>query len=260
MKKRAILYPYKISSEGAKAVQESLRELGYDCLRVYSDRDYAPKDTDLILGWGAGHAPNWWRSVPNKAAYLNKPEAISRSVDKRDMLEAMERHGVPIPVWTIEHDEAQIWAKRYSVVVRLDADGRDGSGLIINAPGTIIPRAPLYTRFAAVRREWRIHVFKGRAIAEQLKVKIKDTQEDDADRVRVTRNGWGLSYNHDGAPVAVCIAAIRATEALGLDFAGVDVGETAFGEPVVFETNTAPEMTPKTAALYALTIARHLNK
>jgi len=258
MTKRIIVFPYKMGSAGGKRLAETLKERGpFPVLRVYSDRDYSPKEDDFIVGWGAGYRAQWYRkSIPN---YLNRPDNVALSVDKVESLSAFEVAGVPCPPFTAYRQQARRWCHTDGrVVVRGEVGGRDGAGLLVATDHAELPMAPLYTRFVPTQEEWRVHVMGGTIIATQRKVRIEG-RPDEADAIRVSKTGWGLSYLYeDQQPECVENPAKAAVRVLGLDFAAVDIG-VYNGKATVFEVNTAPELSPLTAKYYADALVRLAN-
>ncbi|RFU49347.1 RimK family alpha-L-glutamate ligase [Paraburkholderia sp. DHOC27] len=183
----------------------------------------------------------------------NDARAIERSVDKSMTSFLLHRNGVPTPpTWA---GESAAFAQR--VVMREAAAGRQvvlkplfgsqGQGLKrLGAGGargagalTPLPSLEPYQQVAYLQRfidgaqpgfDWRVLVIGGRAVAAMR---------------RVGGNGW----IHNFAQGAVCKAAdldlplaqtaVRATQALGLDYAGVDLIPDPHdaSRPLVLEVN-----------------------
>ena len=228
-----IIYTYAERNGSSRKLAETL-----NCPRIFRDSDYQYKKGDLIINWGSGHIPNWWSSAAERNC-LNHPHSIDLSVDKRRMLVALMRGGAAIPFFTTSMDEARaISTEGHRVYCRTEVEGHDGSGIVIaRKPSEIVP-AKLYTQYVQTDREFRVHIFKGRVIFVTEK-KQQANESGHGDQVRAGSD-WFMAWC-DAAPKVVEAAAVVAQQALGLDFAGVDVGyNSKRGTAVVFETNTAP--------------------
>lgn len=248
---RVIIYPYKIKSKGATRVQEHIVEDNGDCLRVYPDRDYAPKKTDLIVGWGAGNPPNWLGAADRVGArYLNRPKAVCKSVNKIDSFDKMFAAGVSVPEFTTDQRTAKWWLRSgASVVARQDVEGKDGAGITIITNKDKFVDAALYTILMKGDKEFRVHVFNGKPIFFQQKVAVKELK---SDTIRTTENGWGFTHllQHQ-VPNDVVTESIKAIAAVGLDFGATDVIHFNSGGTYVLEVNTAPELGPMGSKAYA---------
>lgn len=116
----------------------------------------------------------------------------------------------------------------------------------------------LFTQgIAGHRHEWRVHVFRGQPILTQLKLRREGFQDSDGytSLVRNHHTGWvyGVGYNREDHPSIALVeaAAVRAIEALGLDFGAVDLIQKKRNnqEIVVLEVNTAPGFSEGGSAL-----------
>jgi hypothetical protein len=250
--RRVRIYPYKLGSKSAKALKEQLIEFGVDALCVKRDGDYRPRPTDLIVNWGAGYyTPDWKYDL---GQMLNQIKNIGYAVDKIETFKRCIQNRIEVPEFTSDILTAMQWQIRGEVVLARQNEGRDGRGLELFAGGEALPRADFYVKMLDIREEWRIGVFQGRYISSQFKVPTRELQDDYEKFIRVTRTGWGFSYDHRPTPIVLREAAIEAVEALGLDFGGVDVGLLGDNSAVVLEVNTAPELSPLTAKKYAQAI------
>ncbi|WP_042268011.1 ATP-grasp domain-containing protein [Paraburkholderia heleia] len=182
----------------------------------------------------------------------NDARAIERSVDKSMTTFLLHRSGVPTPATWV--GESAAFAQR--VLMREAAAGRrvvlkplfgsQGHGLKRLGPGAAPPRvlAPLpslkpYRQVAYLQRyvegarpgfDWRVLVIGGRAVAAMR---------------RTGGKGWihnvaqGARCEAAALDAALARTAIRATEALGLDYAGVDLipDPDDPARPLVLEVN-----------------------
>ncbi|WOD15347.1 ATP-grasp domain-containing protein [Paraburkholderia kirstenboschensis] len=182
----------------------------------------------------------------------NDARAIERSVDKSMTSFLLHRHGVPTPAtWA---GESAAFAQR--VLMREAAAGRQvvlkplfgsqGHGLKRLGSRSTPPRplAPLpslkpYSQVAYLQRfidggrpgfDWRVLVIGGRAVAAMR---------------RIGGKGWihnfaqGATCEAAELDAALAQTAVRATEALGLDYAGVDLipDPRDAARPLVLEVN-----------------------
>lgn len=265
---RVIIYPYKMSSRSAHKLQEFLEEAGADSLLVYPDREYRPRATDLIIGWGSGDWPNWRHdAVDVGAIWLNKSDAISNSVNKTDTFRYLNAAHISCPENTTSYNAALGWLQQGSVVIaRQETEGRDGSGLVIIRRPDDMVSANLYTKYKEKTEEFRVHVFQGRTFWGQIRTPITDDnskyyQANPHPMVRTSSNGWTLYVCNEEMPEICKAMAERAVQAIGLDFGCVDIGwlqGTSYSpESVqVYETNTSPEISDRTCRAYVEQILR----
>lgn len=181
----------------------------------------------------------------------NDARAIERSVDKAMTSVLLHQAGVPTPpTWALESaQDAQRLVMRESAAGRAlvlkPLFGSQGRGLLRvgRVDGAHVPLPPLsqsYGGLAYLQRylgaqdgsghDWRVMVVGGRAIAA----------------MRRTGSGWihnvAQGARVDAQPLdrgdgpALARLAVAATQALGMDYAGIDLLPTAQG-PVVLEVN-----------------------
>lgn len=254
---RIRILPYAMRSSGARRLSEALQERGIDCLRVHPDGAYKPRIGDLIVLWGHGGTPEWWRDTKG-IRVLNHPDSIGTAINKIEAFKALEGK-CSIPPWTIDARHAYSWASLYGVLARTQVEGMDGSGIIPVMPGSFnsyeddsaFPTAPLYTQFIPSQAEFRVHVFGERVIIAQKKGPSPEGEGVTDNHIRTERNGWAfLKTKPDDIPEDVYEQAVRAVNALRLDFGGVDVlwdGQKAW----VLEVNTAPAIVGTDVEAYA---------
>ena len=135
------------------------------------------------------------------------------------------------------------------LVCRTNLTGHAGDGIVIVEDGVDIPDAPLYTEYVRSHSEWRVHVAFGKVI--DVTRKIRDPEQTPRDwNVRTHANGFIFARNSGECPQAVKDEAVKAVEALALDFAGVDCLWTIYHEPCVLEVNSAPGLEGTTLRAY----------
>ena len=230
MEQRIVVYPYKMSSEAGKSISKEL-----NALRVYPDRGYSPRSTDVIFNWGSGTIPNWYKKGLN---IINTPESVAVAINKRATFRLLRKAGVSIPFYTTDQELAMQWAERGTwVVCRNRLEGKDGEGLTLAKKWEEIIPSKIYTQFIPNKREFRAYVWMGKCF-EIIDKKRKDVSTCDPD-IRCSSRGWVHCKNPKDVPQDVAVQAVLATKALGLDFSGVDIlydGKNSH----VLEVNTAP--------------------
>lgn len=222
--------------------------------RVRLNGRFRPRLRHFVINWGNHIVPRWWTHG------LNPPPIVAHSSNKLLALQTLQAAGISIPEFTTDRAVAQRWIREGKVVVgRRVLNGSKGIGCIVwdDETDQATP-CPLYTKHLRHRREFRIHVFRGRIIDQIEKLKRRGFEN---------RNSWIRNYNNGYVfarggvqiPEAVRMEAIRACQALNLDFGAVDVAyrekeQKAF----VFEVNTAPGLEGTTIQRYADAIRQEL--
>lgn len=230
------LYSYNPGSESAKALAEAL---GIKRLK-HEGSKWKPKAGDVVINWGSSSLPP---GLAN-AIIINKPEAIGRASNKLLAFQAFKNAGVPIPEFTTDAAEARNWIDnlKATVVVRTKLTGHSGDGIVMVGPDNVgdMVRAPLYTEYVKKVQEYRLHVYKGKVFFIQRKARKKEVPDNEVNwQVRNHANGFIFANQGVEVPDGHKDAAVKAVEALGLDFGAVDLIETKKGECFVLEVNTA---------------------
>lgn len=240
MNTRIIIYPYKIGSASAKKIAQAL-----DATRVHADKDYHPKNGDVIFDWGNGWEPKWAEELESKnVLLLNHWKKISLSVNKLDTFNLLRKYDVPHPEWTKDEKVAKKWlAMGHWVCCRTNVEGMDGAGLILAKTLNDFAYAQLYTKYMPIANEYRVYVFDD----EMLDIRHKRRDQDmyDAGKIneyiRTTSGGWLFCQHGFTTPPDAGKVAVAAAKALGLNFAGVDIIQAKEDKKCyVLETNTAP--------------------
>ena len=247
-----------MASASVNALAAALRESGVEVLKVYPDRNYKPRPSDVIINWGNGRAPNWAEGAKK---VLNTPNKVEHTGNKLSAFKIMADYGVSVPSVTESRREAQDWVNDGNVVVtRHVLRGHSGEGIelvgssIDNGSLTgVVPEAPLYTLYRKKAREYRIHVFNGNVIYWQQKMLRRDFPQEDVNyQVRNHDNGWIYATEAATPPEDIVISQARAAVAcLGLSFGAVDVVYNEHhSQASVLEVNTAPGLAGTTITKY----------
>ena len=255
MKKIRIL-PYSMGSESAKKLAHSLEDKGFNVLRIYPDRNYIPYDTHVLINWGYSGRTKWLPK--NGQAYLNPPQKVRNTVDKLRALKIMERAGISTVEFTTRRSKAKEWNVTYART-KIRASG--GKGIEIIKKGQALPNASLYTKKFTGDQEYRVHVFKGE-VFDYAKKYLKYKERDKKDKlVKNHKNGWTFIRGGIILPRAVRDEAVKAVNALGIDFGAVDVMYDLYKElPAILEVNTAPGLAPTTLERYTNRIVKFVGK
>lgn len=257
------MYPYKIGSESGKDLATLL-----NILRVKPDGDYVPRIGQVVLNWGNGKNPDWLaRANARSVRILNKPDNVNIASNKLSAFQVLQRAGVATPEFTTDMSVAARWLNNsFTVVERHILRGNSGEGIrIANLDDSDMPsnitRAPLYTRFIPKTAEFRVHVFNGQVIdyIEKKKVTSDRRPANFNKYVSSTTCGWVFSRTDVRDMPEVRQIAVKAVNALGLDFGAVDVVYYE-GRPYVLEVNTAPGLAGTTLTSYGNALRRFMGQ
>jgi len=235
-------------------------------------------DGTVVFNYGRSQVPIWAEDARNRGiTILNKPRAVRKSVDKIVCLQTLQEAGVPCLVSTTDRNSAHAWMEDgYNVVVRHTTTGKQGQGVELcevafyhTDLGRDLPEAPLYTREYEKTHEFRVHVFQGKVIDLVQKkrmgaAKLARLGLDEADPfLRNHKKGYVFAHNDlicdhpsfshgelvvlDNGRHFIEQIGINATEAVGLDYCGVDVlarydNNGKYVDAVICETNSAPSL------------------
>lgn len=244
-----VIFAYKESSKTSKKIASAL-----SCPRHWPGSDYVWNANDLVINWGCGSP----LGLPNGARILNKYKFVNRSVNKKIAFDFFRNYDVLIPKVTSFKELAQRWLNEGQIVFeRHSLEGHNGSGIKIIRPGEqLSSMSSLYTQFVNNEREFRVHVFGNEVIFFTEKVIARDAGQNPNSMIK-SGDDWAMGWV-DSIPEVVSREAIKATKALELDFAAVDIGYSSSPDRAwVFETNTAPgAFGPVTLHKYAEAIRR----
>jgi hypothetical protein len=248
---RIILYPYKMYSSSAKKLANALNSQ-----RIFPHGRYRALWNDMVVNWGNSTIPTWYGRI------LNSPDKVANATNKLKTFRLLQEHSVRTPTFTEHRTDAQSWIREGATVYcRTKLGGHSGSGIIIaNSEGTDVVDAPLYTYRVKAKKEYRVHVFKGRLLDFQQKKRRNGVETNNL--IRNHRNGYVFTREGVILPTDVGVQAINAVNALGLDFGAVDIGYVEREDKAyVYEVNTAPGLENSTIELYSnaiMEIAQHV--
>lgn len=240
MRPRIYFYPYNKGSKSVWNLVESMNALIIK--RVGSHYVYRPGD--VVINWGCYNLPNFGRII-------NQPTAVETATSKLKTFAALKEAKLPIPEYTTDKTKALKWLRNGHVLGRDIDRGSEGAGITTYTQGSDrLGDHKFYVKYKRKVREFRVHVFQGRVIDIQEKLR---SQGHDNALVRNTANGYVFargSLERNPVPEVVHTAAIRAVSALRLDFGGVDIGLSKDGTVLIYEINTAPGIEGTTVTKY----------
>lgn len=188
---------------------------------------------------------------------INKIDAIKNTANKMTMKRLLSAAGVNTPKYFLNDD-----AGRNAIM-----EGHLGEKIFFKTPYHSRGRGMVMydTKESAMTqlnkgyfeeskiswREYRVHVMDGEVFyVDEKRPKDQSMKLKDRPIVKNMSNGFKFRRPLADYPDEVHTESVKAVEALGLDFGGVDVGVTKDGEVVIYEVNSAPSLRTKTRKLY----------
>ena len=239
--------PYVGGSKSVKQLRQDLEtRLGHKVVTV--PPDYIAVSNERIINWGNSHYQAYQKPGATNIRIFNSALAVQRSINKISFFNCLDEYELPIPVWTINPDIARKWlGQGTTVFCRTQIAGRDGKGIVVASKPSDLVEAPLYTKLVPSTREYRIFVFRQRAIYNLTKMSKPNANL--AHPARTRENGWFYSM-HQEVPVKAPALAVAVCEVLGLDFCAVDILFNAKTDKLtVLESNSAPGTRPSSRAV-----------
>lgn len=276
---KLMMYAFDQASESGDAVAKALgiKKVAHEGSKFSGGPDY------VVINWGSSNLPK----TVKRCRVINSDSAVAKAINKKAFFQWVGDKARTVP-WTTGPEVAKLWPK---VVCRKRLEGKEGEGITIECPPMpqisppsgilgwlattlagnnsvnptpILSPAKLYTKFIEAKAEYRVHIVvsghtKGnpsvwedttKAIAVHRKVDGTTTE------VKNTANGWKFK-RVSIYPDDIVYQAKKAVQAIGLDFAAVDViwdGDKAW----VLEANTAPGIydMPWTLQQYAKALSK----
>jgi glutathione synthase/RimK-type ligase-like ATP-grasp enzyme len=185
----------------------------------------------------------WGNRIPvetdNHTITYNKSEAIKTATDKKLSREIFMREGVRTSRLVTPEN---VTPSQYPIIARPFTHSKGKNFVVIHNQAAFTGHYNAnsdrwyYSEFIDKEREFRVHCAHGKVLDVMEKPKASGIAWNRAQNheafVRVKQE----DYIHD-----VCLQALKATQALGLDFAGVDV-LLKDGLAYVLEANTSPTL------------------
>lgn len=244
------IYPYKKGSGSAKVLAHAL---GAKRIKLENSR-FKPRRWKTVVNWGSTKCPH---------DCLNHPNPVYAASNKLHTFNLLKINGVSTPEWTTSYGLASIWLKEgHTVVCRHTLVGSSGQGIeLVSSPENELPEAPLYTKYTKKKDEYRVHVFDGRVIDVQRKMRKKDVPDTEVDwKIRNLAGGFIFGREGVNPDDSVLKEATRAVSSLGLLFGAVDVGCHPEEGIRVYEVNTAPGLQGSTVDAYSEAIRSYVRE
>jgi predicted ATP-grasp superfamily ATP-dependent carboligase len=212
-------------------------------------RGIRPTEEDTLVRYGiAGNREKDYLF----GTVINSGESIIKASNKRMSALILQRRKIPSPKIFLHVED--IRATDLPVVRRLKHHSR-GSDIKLVTSLRHIPQGDYYSKFIESNCEYRIHVFDGKAIRVQLKVKGEETVDDDRDFIHNVENGFLLkdTFDHNlNLEKEMIPIAENAVKLLGLDFGAADVLVGKDNKPYILEVNSAPRLCKFGRQLYTI--------
>jgi len=241
------LYPYKRASGSARELSKVLK-----IKRLNSETIYYFKQPTTVINWGTSISTIDGMQLK----WVNHPGAISLATNKDTCLNILKEKLIPVPLFTVEKEKVLKWLQdKQTVFARQKLRSHSGEGIVIlngNLSIDDIPNAPLYTLYIPKKREFRVHVMKGKVIDVQEKKRKKELLETVDYKIRSHENGWVFCREgYERIPVLEDLA-IQTVETLKLDFGAVDIiYNEKHNKFFVLEVNTAPGLEGTSLEIYS---------
>ena len=259
------ILPYKMSSKSSRFLAQH-----FETKRIYPEKNFKPRQGDLILNWGCGEAP----CIENSRAdfrVINPMPAVVAASDKVSTLQMLTEADVPTLTFHTTRAGAEEAINEGKIIYcRTLTRSREGKGIVVAREIEELRPAKLYTEWFENDVEYRVHVFCGEVIdfvqkkmmGEERRAEFGIERKEDIDHmVRNLKKGWSFCRQDVELSEEARQISIDAVAALGLDFGAVDLAmNTETGDIKVLEINTAPGQTPGTTThlRYTRAITEHL--
>lgn len=238
-------------SNGAVALRDTLREQDVD---VLISRRTRFRRAPTLLNWGC--------TAPTEGAgrVLNPINAVELARNKLHTFNKLKEEGFEyIPdFWTSTPSQNE--RGKSIILERHSLTGQSGSGIRVKRRNDTLDQAPLYVRYIKKSREFRVHVFRGQAVAVQEKRREREAEQTaDQKLIRNRANGWVFCVCEIEEPSGLRDIAVDACTKLGLDLGAVDMILGKDDRLYVLEVNTKPGLdSPTVLSAYADAIQREL--
>lgn len=238
------ILPYKEGSQSAKCLAESVNA------KLLKSNGQSQFFKSPVLNWG-----NSKRNLASLSGVLNNSKYVRRAVNKLQAFQLFKDSGVDAPDFTTDYNVAKQWILDEEIVVaRSLLESHSGQGIIVCKTVEELPTdSKLYVKYFKKLYEFRVHVFNGKVIDYVQKRKRDGVDEAQGYNkyIRSHNNGWVFCRENAIINEDVKTLAVRAVNALRLDFGAVDVVMKANGKAKVLEVNCAPALEGTTLEKYS---------
>lgn len=220
----------------SNSARELAANLGGMRLRLTASL-FRQRPDDTVINWGRSG------TVEGVQPTLNPYAAVNTAANKLLSFRALQAGGVSIPEFTTSHTEATNWVNDgFKVVERHALRGHSGEGIeIVDNVESLNHQVPLFVKYIPKQSEYRVHIVNNTIIDVQQKRRSRDVETENVNwQVRNLAGGFIFARENLDVPSMVLEEALKAVDAIGLDFGAVDLiynnnRSTAY----VLEVNTA---------------------
>jgi glutathione synthase/RimK-type ligase-like ATP-grasp enzyme len=225
-----------LGNTSCREMARIINEMGGEARVVRNDNLDSIGEDDVVVRWGCTS------TIPfRNVTVINNADTIHRCNDKAGARILMQEAGVPAPrtyvgPWPVD-------ALPGTFVARPNTHSQ-GRNMVVGDWQQVISAISNWcggyiSDYIPKVREVRVLVAQGRVVWVAEKTPADPT----AHAWNVAQGGRFDNVRWSDWPISACCAAIMATRALNVDFAGVDVMLDAEGNPYVLEANSAPSQT-----------------
>lgn len=237
----AILRRRKLGNGSTKAIKRFLEADGINIDIIRSDR--IPNiDYDAVLRWGCTEN---FRHAP---ICINTPEMIHNVNNKPECRKTLIENEIRCPQTYFSKEEIlyaglNIEDHMFPVIGRPSRHAQGRNIVVSNSPTELArdTTSAYWSEIIDKDREYRVYTFFGRILMVAEKVPTEVGRE----RLAWNHFGGGAVFNNvrwNDWPIESCKEALKASNVMNIDFAGVDVMEKD-GVPYILELNSAHSLT-----------------
>lgn len=247
-----IVYPYSLDSQTAKDIANAL-----NTKRVKPDGNYIYRDEHLVINYGNSRRPNWDRGG---VLVINHWDSVANAVNKLKTLQILKQNNIAIVEFSTNIEDAKHWISEGKIAFcRQTLTGHSGEGIIVADTIEKLVDAPLYTKYANYKNEYRLHFMGGKLIDYAQKKKSIEAEEAN-EYIRSYSKNWKFCREGVYLPKVVVDESRKAVKALGLDFAAIDVRfKVKDNICAILEVNTSPALQNTTFENYLNGFKKLLN-
>lgn len=259
---RIVIYPYKMKSKSAKALQDYFKNQGVSCIRVsQNSQTYKYRKGDYIINYGSKNFPAWSYPKFSMLNYVN-PFHHKLGLDgKLEVFKTLKKREVSVPEFTSNKAIAGMMISNGdTIVARKLLHSSKGKGISLHKDKDTLVDAPLYVKYIPKQSEYRVHILNGKVIDVQQKRKRKGEVNVNY-QIRNVANGWVFCRENVMVPLMVTDESVKAVAALGLTFGAADVVWNAkHSTAYVLEVNTAPGLEGTTVDNYGKAFLNYIKE
>jgi len=205
-------------------------------------------DTDVLLRWGSqvqSELEFRWAHV------INTAQALANASNKLEAFYRMRGdEAIRVPWFTHTHGDAEQKRREGMTILGRTKRGARGRGIVAYPPDApFMAQHELYTQFIPNDREYRLHVVGDEVVRVQRKY-LDHPEQRHNEYVKNYANGYRFKAPQKRLNADREVAAVKAIQAMRLDFGCVDMVIDPANQAWVLEVNTAPACSPLTAAAY----------